>query len=91
MALIKCAECGRDVSDQAPACPQRGHTVNALAVTTIQLTHKKWKTYKLVGAALMLLGLFTLGSGNGGLGVPLFIIGIIALTIGRIGAWWHHA
>ena len=25
MALIKCPECGKDVSDQAPACPNCGY------------------------------------------------------------------
>jgi DNA-directed RNA polymerase subunit RPC12/RpoP len=91
MALIKCSECGRDVSDQAPACPNCGHLVNVQTVTTIQLTHKKWKGYKVVGAALILFGFLIAGGGNDGLGVFFVIIGFFAAMIGKIGAWWNHA
>jgi hypothetical protein len=31
MALIKCEDCGRDVSDRAPACPNCGAPVAAIA------------------------------------------------------------
>jgi hypothetical protein len=39
----------------------------------------------------MVFGLLVARGGKGGLGTLLFIIGIIAVVIGRIGAWWHHA
>lgn len=32
MALIKCPECGKDVSDQAEKCPNCGHPINGTAV-----------------------------------------------------------
>lgn len=37
MALIKCGECGREVSDKAAACPQCGAPVAGPAPTPIQL------------------------------------------------------
>jgi DNA-directed RNA polymerase subunit RPC12/RpoP len=91
MALIQCSECRRDVSDQAPACPNCGHPVNAQAVTTIQRTHKKWKAYKLAGGALMLLGFLVVGAGNAGLGTLFFLLGLSAVIVGKIGTWWNHA
>lgn len=32
MALVRCADCGRDVSDQAPACPGCGRPIARAAV-----------------------------------------------------------
>ena len=37
MALIKCPECGREVSDRAQACPQCGCPIAAVPVSTPQL------------------------------------------------------
>ena len=33
MALIKCPECGRDVSDRAISCPNCGYPINELTVS----------------------------------------------------------
>lgn len=35
MALIKCSECGRDVSDKASACPGCGYPLSGLVQGTI--------------------------------------------------------
>ena len=38
MALIQCKECGRDVSDQANACPGCGFPLRRVETRTISLT-----------------------------------------------------
>jgi len=37
MALIKCPECGRDVSDSAVSCPHCGHPISSNNKTVVQL------------------------------------------------------
>ncbi len=43
MALIKCNECGSDISDKASACPKCGFPLNELAATTTSYFHEKSK------------------------------------------------
>src|SRR5690242_1893112 len=70
MALIKCSECGNDVSDKAAACPKCGNpiaTVHAQApaavaitevpVTAIEQTGKEYKAQMLMASILAGLGL----------------------------------
>jgi len=68
MALIKCKECGKDVSDKAAACPHCGAPVELPAAPAqpvpdaAQGTTKKkmniWKIIVLVFVALMVIGFF---------------------------------
>jgi hypothetical protein len=96
MSLIKCSECGTEISDQAPACPKCG---NPMKPVIIEQTGKRWKLAKLIswlvfmGGVIMALG----GAGNGGfenpltgLGITLAFIGFIALIIAKFGSWWNH-
>lgn len=60
MALIKCTECGNNVSNKAEACPKCGApiltTPEAIAtgtqIRTIQETSKRLKVHILISAAL---------------------------------------
>jgi DNA-directed RNA polymerase subunit RPC12/RpoP len=72
MALIKCAECGKEISDQAAACPNCGNPVGMRAVT-IQRTHKRWKIGIIIAVVLIFLGLAYLGS-NSGLGITFLVL-----------------
>lgn len=47
MALIKCPECGANVSDQAPKCPQCGAPINANAPSSSQSPLKTFFAYNL--------------------------------------------
>lgn len=91
MALIKCPECKREVSDRAPSCPSCG---NPLAATTVEQTGKEWKTLKLIGAALSILGVIVLlGNRQDGLsafGAAVFVTGVAVFIGAGIAAWWHH-
>ena len=53
----------------------------------IERTNKKWKMWKLIGALLMLISLF---SGSFGTGVVIFFIGVFCSSIGAAGAWWSN-
>lgn len=87
LALIKCPECKKQVSDMSPSCPSCGHPIKAM---TIEKTGKKWKGLKLLSVGLIVLGI-VLGLNNyptaGGI---LGVIGFWMLPVAFIGAWWHH-
>lgn len=95
MAITKCSECGKDVSDKATACPFCGNPLTE-QITTVQLTSKKWKKYKLIGTIMFFVGLILFwsgvagGSGNSWIGGFMWFIGVILLLIGRFGAWWTN-
>lgn len=65
MALIKCSECGRQVSDKAESCPQCGAPIASALETeatgaklrTIQQTSKRLRTHILISAVLFWGGL----------------------------------
>lgn len=99
MALIKCEECGKDISDKAYSCPNCGNPLAPVTenegVVTIQLQKKKWKKQKLIAIILVILGWFFLmkglmggGAEWGGFGAFLFFIGFIWAIIAKIGSWW---
>ena len=57
MALIKCRECGREISDQAPACPGCGVPTVTDKVVTTQQTGKGWKGLQAVGVMMIIVGM----------------------------------
>jgi uncharacterized membrane protein YvbJ len=76
MALIKCSECGNDVSDKAPACPNCGNPINGSAVQIVnpsgqtfkvepELTSRKWKQVKLIAWGGIFLGFIFIGASGG--------------------------
>ena len=78
MALIKCSECGSEVSSRATACPKCGNPIAAereveatgTAITTTQATAKKFKGQKLLAGGLCILGFVVIGK-NGDYGPKL--------------------
>jgi zinc-ribbon domain len=95
MAIIKCPECGSQVSDKATACPSCAHPVGA--VTLIEQTAKRWKAVQMYGVAGMLLGLLfvfaAIGSESFAVSMLAGLVtaaGIAIYSVGRIAAWWHH-
>jgi len=98
MALIKCEDCGKEVSSMAPACPQCGRPMNIPGQqdpTTIQATSKQYKGRMLIGAIMCGIGfpLTFLGEENMAIGLTgafLCFAGLALFVGARIGAWWHH-
>lgn len=101
--LIKCHECGHDVSTQAPACPHCGAPVSSenqatkSNLVTTQLTSKRLKIHTLISAILLLLGLIgfisrtAVGEAPSGFTTLLMTTGLIWLVVTRIRVWWHHS
>lgn len=94
MALIKCSECGKEVSDQATACPQCGKPIantalRADSVVTIQQTNKRWKAVKLASWLGIVAGVLLMQSAQG-FGITLLTFGVIGLIVARFGSWWTN-
>lgn len=96
MALIKCPECGREISDKAEACPGCACPMSAEPdyvggrVQTIEKTSKEWKTGQLVGGGFIIVGLLSLSSGAAE-GCVVFCLLGVAIIIGcKTAAWWYH-
>lgn len=95
MALIQCRECGKQVSDQASACPQCGAPVQGVRVAgtvTTQATGKKSKQHELLGGVAFGAGLLAavFGGEPVWLWLLLAVAGLIWYFVARFAAWWHH-
>jgi hypothetical protein len=88
MALIKCAECRRDISDKASACPFCGNPVGDKPVT-IQRTKKRWKGITLISILTIVFGMIFAGADHS-MGISFIFLGITGLIVSRIGAWWTN-
>jgi len=93
VAIVKCPDCKKDVSSQAPACPSCGHP---MAATTVEATGKKWKKMKVICFAVSAVGGLIIFSDMGHPGTHA-LIGTVILFGGFIGvgvanscAWWFH-
>jgi len=91
MALIKCPECGTEMSDMANACPKCAFPIKPNSVQTIEQTSKTLKLYYILSIALIVIGIFFGFTEEGGaFGGILFIVGIILYFGTKIGIWWNH-
>jgi len=101
MALIKCSECGKEISDRATTCPNCGNPLIAnpteLNPVTIQQTRKKWKVWTAIAVVMLIVGWLMimngLAGGNptlGSFGAMILFFGFVIGIIGRIGAWWSN-
>lgn len=62
MALIKCPDCGNEVSENAPACPHCGNPRSSTIRSSsrpvlIEQTSKVWKLIMLVSVILAIIGI----------------------------------
>ncbi|MFH0854507.1 MAG: hypothetical protein V1891_03370 [bacterium] len=99
MALIKCPECGRDVSDKAFTCPYCGNPFKGQSPINIEQTKKKWKILKIAALLLSILGAYLIIMGLLGknledfrfwIGVSVEFIALVLALTGKIGAWWNN-
>lgn len=96
MSLIKCTECGNEISDKAETCPNCGNPIisngilEEAPVVTIQKTYKRWKLVRLISWITIIIGLISLPNGETGqaLGGMFIFFGVIGLIIAKLGAWW---
>lgn len=85
MALVKCQECGKEISDKAPVCPQCGAPVDEGAVSP-----KKAQSLKGGGTLLIILSIIFEFTGFGemapipGLFIYLMAIGVVMVIIALV-------
>lgn len=86
MAMTKCRECGREVSDQAAACPGCGAPI---APREVSATAKRYKGH-MVGAGVLfcagLVGLVTVPP----LGIAATAGGLLWMIYAKAAAWWRN-
>lgn len=105
MAIIKCSECGNQVSSKATACPHCGAPVAAAAVeaehagaplTTVQETSKKLKLHIIIASVVFWAGVlwaiveFQADESPGFAWLVLVLIGLVWYIATRARIWWHH-
>ena len=99
MALIRCPDCDRSVSDAAPTCPGCGRPISdekpSPPVVAIELTSKRFKARMLWGWGIFFLGL-VVGSLLLWLGLPgwpgavISVAGVLVYCSAVAAAWWNH-
>lgn len=97
MALIKCSECGKEISSEATACPSCGNpikiqvskTVEPTKPMEVELTSKKWKKRIAFAIILLLVG-WVVCFKSIGWGIFLMFIAFVIGVSARIGAWWSN-
>jgi len=102
MGLRKCPDCGREVSDKAPACPYCGRPIatgDSQQPTQLEGTAKSLKLQGCLAALLAVVGIImAVGAasasgpqtGMGVTGVLLFLVAMVWGTVTRIRRWWRH-
>ncbi|MFA5888760.1 MAG: zinc ribbon domain-containing protein [Candidatus Paceibacterota bacterium] len=97
MSLIKCSECGKEISDKAVSCPSCGNPtvtkspeiVEDKKIVEVELTGKKWKGRFMWGMVLFLGGWMMLYV-SVGFGVFIMFIGVVMVITAKIGSWWTN-
>jgi predicted nucleic acid-binding Zn ribbon protein len=98
MSLIKCSECGKEISDHASACIFCGNPIEKEKIVAAPKTKtgRHWKLIKwfswfwfFAGVILVLFNFQEDGFYNGfvQLGGLIVCLGIVGVIIGKIGAW----
>ncbi|KKM15018.1 hypothetical protein LCGC14_1700290 [marine sediment metagenome] len=104
MALIKCPDCGYDVSDEAVACPNCAKPIAAPDTTspepevqTIEKTSKKLKGWLAVcmgtfgiSALMLMVGGAVNSEVTMGLSLTLFFVSAVGICVVKGKIWWEH-
>ena len=91
--LVRCRECGKEVSDKASSCPGCGAPMTG--VQTIEQTSKGLKAQLLISGIIFTLGLMSSCSGtkDGGSSAVSVMVALVGLTwylSVRMMIWWKH-
>ena len=97
MSLIKCSECGKEISDHAVACPSCGNPIhnqvapiaNSNEPVEIELTSKRWKKKFIWSIIFFLIGWMAI-SQSVVIGILLMILGLATAVVASIGRWWTN-
>jgi hypothetical protein len=86
MALIKCPECRKEVSDKAVNCPFCGYAFRSV---TVEQTGKVWKLVKLMSVLMLVVGAMFYKQ-NQLLSNMLLTFGVIFFIVSSFGKWWNN-
>lgn len=90
MGLVKCPDCGHEVSDLAPACPKCARPMrDADKPVTIEQTSKRYKLEQAIGVCSAVGGLFLVGYAPA-FGALLALFGVATFIFATLGAWWNN-
>ncbi len=96
MSLIKCSECGKEISDKAITCPSCGNPLAPVTTSTpangkveIEMTNKKWKKRFILAMFIFILAWIAMAK-SFLLGFFLLFIAFCVAITARIGAWWTN-
>lgn len=85
MALVRCKECGKEISDKASACPSCGAPMAGDSTVHVRVTRTgaKWEG---LGFVLIAAGLVSMLTGNAiasMVGTLMLFVGFVVFLIGR--------
>jgi uncharacterized membrane protein YvbJ len=99
MALIRCPECGNQVSTAAASCPKCGVPISSKGagtpLSTIQQTSKRLKVHIVLSsvafwiAAILLLASFA-SEAPSPFAIFLVLVCMVWYLVTKIRIWWHH-
>jgi len=93
MALIKCNECNKEVSDKATSCPQCGVPIGTKSVDTtvktIQETSKPLKLQLILSVLTIIIGIF-IAFDDKEAGMSTIVIAFAWHSITKCRIWWNH-
>ena len=104
MALIKCPECTKEISDKAPTCPGCGcpitsakiHEEVGVNLSTVQLTSKSLKielilsTFFFLISVIWLFAMITNKSPFNPTPLVSMLLSFCWYYMTKIRIWWHH-
>ena len=94
MSLIKCPDCGNEVSDEAPSCPKCGKPI--ADKTASQKRSHRARMILIAGIVILAVSyiLYSIGGNrNNGVTNALAYIGIVAAAVGLVFCvreWYFH-
>ena len=98
MALVKCKECGKKVSDKAEVCVDCGYPISRnKSISTVQNTKKSLKLQlllsKIIAISMLILG-YGWSQTNNPSGAEYMVltafIGFLWYLVTRVRIWWNH-
>jgi len=83
MALVKCTECGKEVSDKAAACPGCGAPIAPVATPQVARVARQGGKWEAAGFVLIVIGIVLGIAIDPRLGWLAGVVGLVVFIVGR--------